>query len=395
MDDVKNQSLVAVTVIGYNRLDLLQRLLKSLEAADYSGCEVPLILSIDCGGNEELNRFASEYHWPFGEKFVCLQPERLGLRDHIFLCGSRSRYFRGVILLEDDLLVSPEYYKFTIQALDAYENEPEVAEISLFSYIMNGFVNLPFFPLHNGADVYAMQSVSTSGECFTWKMWSAFENWLKNWDQDFYAVDLCDEERGWKNAWSKYYDAYLSDTGKTVITPYVGTTTNGGEGGTHASVGSRAQAQLEMGHRKFILPPCHALIRYDGLRNYLGLYDVLGVPPEETCLDIWGMGREHMMKKKYHYLLSTKAYLYPVLKSYGCILTPLELNIVQKIEGNDIFLYDLRHVEKLAKGKFRLSTITYHLRGFELRRLVWAVPMMTLIRIKLKLEKFFRIKKHR
>ena len=149
-----------------------------------------------------------------------------------------------------------------------------------------------------------------------------------------------------------------------------------------------------MGHRKFILPPCGELIRYDGLRNYLGLYQILDVPKEETCLDIWGMGRERMMNKKYNYLLSTKFYPYPVLKSYGFILTPMELNIIQGIPGRDIFLYDLRQVNKLVNGKFHLSTIDYHLRGFELRRLVWAVPMMTWNRIKLKLKKIC-IKRHR
>ncbi len=391
IEDSENLNKVAVTVIGYKRLDSIQRLLKNLESASYPDTGVPLIFSIDCGGNGELNKFVSEYHWPYGEKYVFIQKERLGLKKHIFTCAARSRYFRGIILLEDDLAAAPGYYDYTVQALDAYENTPEIGEIALYSGIMNGFVNLPFFPLHRGADVFKLQYTCTWGECFTYRMWSEFEEWLAEWDGNFRTVELIEEIRGWEQAWSRYFHAYLSATGKTVITPYTGLTTPTGEAGTHDCSIYRTPSPMELNQKQYLMPPAEFLTAYDNFYNCMELHTALGLG-NELCLDLWGIGRERMTENRtYQYLLSTKSYPYPVIKQWGAVLVPAELNILHNVPGNDIFLYDLRKNKKLVKGKFRLTAIEYFLRGFELRRLIWAVPLMAWKRIWLKTKKILHI----
>lgn len=98
-----NKEKIAIVVVGYNRLYPIQRLLKSLEAANYRESDIPLVLSIDCGGNDDLNSYVNGYKWPFGEKYVIVHEKRLGLKQHIFSCGDLTKYFKGIILLEDDI----------------------------------------------------------------------------------------------------------------------------------------------------------------------------------------------------------------------------------------------------------------------------------------------------
>ena len=56
-----NKEKIAIVVVGYNRLYPIQRLLKSLEAANYRESDIPLVLSIDCGGNDDLNSYVNDY----------------------------------------------------------------------------------------------------------------------------------------------------------------------------------------------------------------------------------------------------------------------------------------------------------------------------------------------
>ena len=57
----------AIVAIGYNRPLCIARLLKSVFSADYIGESVTLIVSIDKSANDEVERVARQFVWPFGE----------------------------------------------------------------------------------------------------------------------------------------------------------------------------------------------------------------------------------------------------------------------------------------------------------------------------------------
>ena len=61
---------IGIIVVGYNRLEGIQRLLKSLECAYYGGDKPTLILSIDNSGSHTVEEFADEYKWPHGDKVI-------------------------------------------------------------------------------------------------------------------------------------------------------------------------------------------------------------------------------------------------------------------------------------------------------------------------------------
>ena len=100
---------IAIVVVGYNRLNSIKRLLQSLLDANYSHHDIPLVISIDCSGDEELYNFVIDFRWPFGDKYVNIQKERLGLKSHIFQCGDLTKLFKAVVLLEDDLYASHSF----------------------------------------------------------------------------------------------------------------------------------------------------------------------------------------------------------------------------------------------------------------------------------------------
>ena len=90
---------IAIVAVGYNRLNSIKRLLGSLLAASYEIDSVPLVISIDCSGDTELYEYVENFNWPFGNKYVQIQQERLGLKEHIYRCGDLSLYFRAIVLL--------------------------------------------------------------------------------------------------------------------------------------------------------------------------------------------------------------------------------------------------------------------------------------------------------
>jgi hypothetical protein len=154
-----------IVVVAYNRPVSLKRLLSSLEKSR-SIENAKLIISID---NQEPRNFnvkeiAEEFHWPFGEKEVIYQKQRLGLRKHILQCGDLAKKYGSVIILEDDLFVSPVFYEYTIDALKYYDNDENIAGISLYNPPIHDLCSNPFRPIQNESDVYFMQFPSSLGQ---------------------------------------------------------------------------------------------------------------------------------------------------------------------------------------------------------------------------------------
>ena len=365
-----HQNDVAIIVVGYNRLGGLKRLLGSLEFASYSTYNVPLVISIDASGNNEVYEFVKSYNWKYGPKYVNIEKERLGLKNHIFQCGRMSCSFKGIIVLEDDLYVSEDFYNYSIATIEKYGNEDNVSGIALYSSGINGHVNLPFVPLSNGSDVYAMQSVCSWGQVWNKRMWKGFEDWFDKWDKDFSTIDMLESIKSWKRAWSKYFYAYLMTNNKYFIYPYVSLSTNfndaGGEhGGGQSSI---VQVNLLKGKRKYNLFDFEDLVKYDVYLQNVSLYDSLSVPRGETTLDLYGSHFEEGTTKRY--LLSTMLLPYKIVKSYPLSLKPIELNILSKLEGTGIFLYDLSLRVNSKKPVMGIDCIEYYLCGFNFRYLL-------------------------
>lgn len=333
---------IALVVVGYNRPGSLSRLLTSLRGAEYDGDRVPLVVSLDRADNREVERIASECEWPFGEKRVVIQPQRLGLRKHILQCGGYTSQFGAVVVLEDDLYVSPLFYRFARQALAAYDDDDRIAGISLYSHLWNVNCSRPFIPEEDGSDAYFLQFAQSWGQVWNKRMWDGFISWHDaNAAAGCRGDDIPDRVKAWpESSWLKYHIAYLVRCEKHFAYPRISLTTNCGEIGQHASRFSAAfQVPLLWGEkREFVLPPFNDdAVVYDVHWERRGLGRHLRVPDGELCVDLYGTKTGRAGRR---YWLTMERRPYKVLASYSLGMRPHEVGVRLGVPGDDIFLYD-------------------------------------------------------
>ena len=372
IDNPQNRERYAIVSVGYNRLNSQRRLLESVKKADFSNYDsVPLVISIDCSGDEKLYDFAKNFEWPYGEKYVILREKRMGLKEHILECGDLTKYFKGVILLEDDLCVAKNFYNYTVQMDQVYGDCEKVASISLYSNEMNGYCWLPLIRLRNESDVFADQAVSTWGEAWNTRMWTEFREWLAKTDIPWEQIDMPHQIKEWTKAWSKFFDAYMVLEDKYSIFPYTSLTTNFSDAGEHGGANNTiVQVSLQQGCKQYATLPFEKLVKYDVYSNNLLLPEVLGIPRKDICLDLYGVRPND---NNCRYYLTVKRLPYKVVKSYGLFMRPQELNVIEDIPGNNIFLYDTSEKDSRPKGGSKSGRVIYYLHGFTYKDIPFAL----------------------
>lgn len=380
---------IAIVVVGYNKKKGLLRILQSVNDADYDEDDVPLIISIDASGNKEVYDVAQNFDWKHGAKIVNIEEKRLGLKNHIFQCASLSKYYKGVIVLEDDLLVSPFYYQYAKCSLKFYENDKSVSGIALYSPEMNGFVGLPFQPLHNEYDVYACQSVCSWGQIWNERMWFDFKDWLEKWDENFNNIDMPSRIKSWTRAWSKYFYAYIISTNRYFIYPYNALSTNfndaGGEhGGGNSSI---VQVPLLMGKRNYHFGELDRLVHYDVYSQNLELFSWLCLTEKELTVDFYGL------KSSYSQFVLTPMKLpFKLVRGFALSMRPWELNVKYNIEGEDFFLYDRGEQSEYIPPRklFNCIISSYFLKGFNEILLLKYVPWSIWSLVNFKVKQLFK-----
>lgn len=262
-----NAATPAIVVVAFNRPVALGALLETLRAAAIPD-GVTLVISVEGGAPSSVIEMASTFDWPHGPKRVILQLRRLGLREHILRSGDLSEEYGAVIVLEDDLILSPHFYGYASQALSAFSATPVVGGVALYSYMLNEFSNLDFEPLNDGGDVYFLQIACSWGQAWTWEQWRLFRAWYET------AKDLpFDSGRplprqlmAWKpTSWKKYFIKYLVETDRYFAYPRYALTSNTARPGTHTKRPvSIYQSPLEMRPRRWrFTDPSTSVAVYD------------------------------------------------------------------------------------------------------------------------------------
>ncbi|POO01543.1 Nucleotide-diphospho-sugar transferase [Trema orientale] len=186
-----------VKVLAYNRLDSLARCLRSLAAADYLSDRVHLHIYIDHfaavnGSDADLGRrleesgrlleFADGFDWKFGEKLVHYRTQNAGLQAQwleAWWPGSDDEF---AFVVEDDLEVSPLYYRFLRSLIvNYYYGDPDFRP-----YIYGASLQRPRFvpgkhgnkiQLDSGTRLFLYQLVGTWGQLLFPKPWKEFRLW--------------------------------------------------------------------------------------------------------------------------------------------------------------------------------------------------------------------------
>ncbi|HET6244692.1 MAG: glycosyltransferase [Bacteroidetes bacterium] len=347
----EKQANIAVVVVAYNREVALERILNSLAIANYDGfANIPLIISIDKSETDAIEKIAKSFNWLFGKKKIIVHNENLGLKNHIISCGDLTSTYENVIVLEDDLYVSPYFYDYAYQAREFYKNDENVAGISLYSIDCNDHAVLPFIPIADGFDNFFMQVPSSLGQMWTKKQWHEFK---KFYDSDNVTIThediIPDKVIAWgESSWKKYFYKYLVNFNKFFVYPRVSFTTNFGDPGTHFILETkRFQVNICMNTRTYNFSRLsEALAQYDcfhelmpeiikKMNPQLGEYDF-------TC-DLYG--EKNLGKINNEFIISIRDCNSP-LKSFSCGMIPQELNIALAIDGDYFSLGKTIHFNK-------------------------------------------------
>jgi len=329
----------AIVVAAYNRAASLSRLLASLSNAFYTK-NTKLIISIDKSNNDDVLEIASEFLWQHGEKEIIAHKKNLGLRKHILKCGDLTNLYESVVILEDDLYVSPYFYQYASHAINYYQDEKSVAGVSLYSNSFNHTAQLPFTPLLDGHDIYFMQLAASWGQAWTRSQWGLFKAWY---DQEPILIDIKDIPKNileWpETSWLKYFNAYLILKNKFFVFPRQSFTTNFSDTGTHhKNISSLFQVPLSYGnHSSSFSDFSSSSAKYDSYCEILP--DCINTLTDNLskinyCLDIYG---EKPINSLLEYVITSKP-CKSYIKSYGLQLKPPELNVLENIKGTNIVL---------------------------------------------------------
>lgn len=327
-----------IVVIAYNRPESLKRLLNSLAVAHLpEDTKVHLVVSIDGGGDAKTIEVAKKFSWSYGDKEVVVHTKNLGLREHVLRCGDISQEYGSVILLEDDLVVSPTFYSFSCKALSYYVADSRIAGISLYSQRLNETAQCVFEPVNNGFSIFMSRMPSSWGQAFTASQWRLFRDWLGNRNALSGSPEIPKNIRQWpeSSSWKKYFCDYMVCSKRWFVYPYVSYTTNFGEVGRHhARKSTITQVELATNSTSFIFPKVKDAIKYDlywelvsdgcGKKSKV-LWDVYGT---KTCLDA-------------DYVLSCKDLEdYRKIQGFALDLRPIQLNYFMENNGTDFWLQE-------------------------------------------------------
>lgn len=357
----------AIVVIAYNRIDALKRLLGSLSNAEYpEGVRVPLIISIDKGENAGVIMTAEKFEWTHGDKTIIQRNENLGLKKHVITCGNLVNDFNSIIMLEDDLYVSKQFYNYACDALFFTEGDEKIAGVSLYDHRLNVHVREPFMAYNDGYDNYYFQFASSWGQAFDKAKWNGFTEWMKTNDgKDLRASNMPENVSSWSDkSWLKYFIKYMIETDKYFLYPNGSFSTNFADEGTNEKVKvNDFQVPMNNGKRRKFC--------FSNLSESKAVYDAffenneLKKLFEDTEIDLYGY--KPVGSKRY--LLSSKGYPYEIVKSFGRQLRPLEANVFDELPGDEIYLYDTDKEGAVPESK-EAEKVLYNYRALNAKKMM-------------------------
>ena len=360
---------LAMVAVGYNRPKSLERLLLSLLNVEYGGDCVDLIISLDKSPCEsDLLKVANQINWNYGNKRIRTFTERQGLRAHIIQCGDLTEQYDGVVVLEDDLIVSKGVYAYCKQMIGYYGNDDRIAGISLYKHRINPGNYRPFDPAEDSNDVYFMQMAQSWGECWTGSMWKSFKKWYLSNDGPVRSdASFPAYIANWNDSsWLKYYNKYIVEKNKFFVYPYKSLSTNHTDIGEHnKSVNNDFQVPLLTESMDYRCVPLEDGIKYDIYFERIGITEnILTDLNGKKILDLMGLRKN---VEDADYLISVNSLPFKVVKQLQVRYRPIEENIIKPVQGSGIYVYDLHTPSKPPRNSPEILN-SYDIRGVSWRR---------------------------
>lgn len=348
----------AIVLIAYNRPDALNRLLQSLTEAEYACDDITLVISIDNSGSEACQKTADDYEWTHGNKRIISHDTRMGLKKHILSCGDLVNEYGSIIMLEDDLCVSAYFYEYACRALEFSSDRDNIGGVSLYTHKFDVFRRVPFEPAEDGYDNWYLQLASSWGQAWTDDQWNGFRKWLDiNDGRDLHGAGIPDAAAEWnEKSWLKYAIKYLCETDKVFMYPRISHTTNFSDMGEHTRK-TVTDLQVTLAgkmHREYL---------FSSVEESGAVYDAFF---------------DNKQIKSPDRIYSFVPMPYRLIRTYGLILRPWEMNVINNVGGEGIFVYD-RSMPENKKITNKYSYVRYFFRGLNLKKIgeyvrnIWSI----------------------
>lgn len=338
----------SIVIIGYNRADSVIECYNSVSKAIYDEDKIDLIFSLDYHEKQnDIYDRIKDLEWNHGDLIIKRYSERQGLKNHVLQCGDYVNNYDFIVMLEDDIRVSNSFYLYIKAVLEKFNGNKNIACISLYQCQFNEAVGRKFIPQTNDSDCYMMSLVQSWGQCWTKSMWSDFRTWYAN-NQEFPINEFIPKwiyDRD-SRAWTNLFQGYMSNNNKYVVYPYLAYSTNTSLAGEHSkNQNSNYETPLVVNKKHFNICDFDESVKYDAFleRENDIIFDYQ-YNNEKVLLDLYGTRTIYGNAK---YLASVNRLPYEVVESYGLVSKPHEINLVNKTQGDTIFLYDL--TKKLPK----------------------------------------------
>ncbi|MDR2408052.1 MAG: glycosyltransferase [Bacteroidales bacterium] len=329
---------IPIVIPCFNRVNSLKRLLVSLEQANYGDYKPALIFSIDKSENNDVIDFITMYHWIHGEKIIYKREHNIGLKENILFCGDLTVKYDGIILIEDDLYVSPAFYLYAINAAQFYKTEKNISGISLYSYEYEELGHYRFYPFIVEYDTYFMQWPSSWGQLWLKHHWENFRIWYNEQLTDL--INIPHQVKLWTHSWKKYYLSYMIETDKYFVYPFVSYTNELGGSGVHYTEHlnvNTVNLYMDSSPRIYFQPFDAAIYLYDAFFELKP--QIINLNDTKIRADFDLNGNKDIGFMQSDYVISNKNNGKHI-KSYGSIYVPYELNILSGEKGNSFFLYE-------------------------------------------------------
>jgi hypothetical protein len=330
----------AIIVPAFSRPRSLRRLLDSLNSAQYVN-NPTLVISIDGNAAPETIQIASDFRFHGGRKEIVTRSVNLGLREHLLWCGDQTERFGAAIVLEDDLVVDRQFFRFATASLEAYAVEPRLAGIALYAPRYNEFAGIPFEPCNSGTSTYFMQVPCSWGQAWTKAHWCEFRKWWASprGQATETSTSIPTVVRDWPvSSWKKHFARYLADANRYIAYPYQSYSSNFSDpGGTHVPRGSTSH-QVPMplptrGHDNFNFGAFDdAAVRYDTFMEPEAswLEEVLSLQRGSLVVDFFAQKDPDLIRSKTYCLTSRRTT--QAIRRFPLARHPIELNVYDDAE---------------------------------------------------------------
>jgi len=173
------QDTFQIHILTMNRASSLKRLLKTLEHTEYGLGKVEIMVHVDKNKlNQKCVDVLDNFLFSHGNICYIIQNKTLGLRDSWFNAWYPTENQRAIIL-EDDIELSPQWYRWVQGAWDKYERRSDIAGISLQRQILVPQLPQKDMQIVNKHVPFLYNLVGSIGFSPNWKVWSAFLDWIE------------------------------------------------------------------------------------------------------------------------------------------------------------------------------------------------------------------------